>query len=188
MFRGDESYKLKYNASQARLFVRLLPFILSSLVDKDDGFYHLLKELISIVQIVFSPVISVYTTGILRVLIAQQLRRFKKEFPNVNIIPKQHYLVHFPNMIRQLGPLIRNRKQNFKNLPKSLAERCQLNECGNFGDPDEKGISHPLFSTERNYGVLKLADKSSKKSFRSQLDNFGCYLVFTWNIYIAPLG
>lgn len=189
VFRGDEGYKLKYNASQARLFLRLLPFILSSLVDKDDGFYSLLTELISIVHFIFSPVISADTIGILRELIAQHLHQFKEKFPNVNIIPKQHYLIHFPNMIRQLGPLIRHscfgfesahnyfkeiaRKQNFKNLPKSLAERCQLNECGNFGDPDEKGSSHPLFSTERNYGVLTLANESSKESFRSQLDTFG---------------
>ena len=29
------------------------------------------------------------------------------------------------------------RKRNFKNLTKSLAERCQLKECGNFSDVDE---------------------------------------------------
>jgi hypothetical protein len=189
VFRGDEGYKLKYNAAQARLFLRLLPFILSSLVDEDDAFYHLLTELISIVQIVFSPVISVDTINTLRVLIAEHLSGFKEKFPNVNITPKQHYLIHIPTMIRQLGPLIRHscfgfesahnyfkeiaRKQNFKNLSKSLAERCQLNECSNFGDPNEKGNSHPLFSTERKYGVVTLATKSSRESLRSKLDSFG---------------
>ena len=189
VFKGDEGYKLKYNAAQVRLFLRLLPFILSSLVDEGDVFYNLLTELIAIVQIVFSPVISVDTINILRVLIAEHLSGFKEKFPNINIIPKQHYLIHIPTMIRQLGPLIRHscfgfesahnyfkeiaRKQNFKNLSKSLAERCQLNECSNFGDPNEKGNSHPLFSTERKYGVLTLAKESSRESLRSKLDSFG---------------
>ena len=138
VFQGNESYKLKYNAAQSRLFLRLLPFILSSLIDEDDHYYELLKELIAIVQIIFSPVVSLDTVNLLKVLIAKHLSQFKDKFPHVNIIPKQHYMVHIPTMIQQLGPLIRHscfgfesahnyfkemaRKQNFKNLPKSLAE------------------------------------------------------------------
>ena len=181
VFRGDERYKLKYNAAQARLFLRLMPFILSSLVSERDTLYDLLTELISIVQIVFSPVISVDTVNLLRNLIADHLTRFKESFPNVNIIPKQHYMIHMPSMIKQLGPLIRHscfgfesaqnyfkeiaRKQNFKNLTKSLAERCQMNECGNFADSDNPH-SHPLFSTERQYGVLTPLSELSRKSLR----------------------
>jgi hypothetical protein len=53
------------------------------------------------------------------------------------------------------------RKQDFKNRSKSIAERRQLNECSNFGDPKEKRNEHPLFSTERKYGVVTLENKSS---------------------------
>ena len=81
---------------------------------------------------------SLDTVNLLNVLIAKHISQFKDKFLDVNIIPKQHYMVHIPTMIRQLGPLIRHscfgfesghnyikemaRKQNFKNLPKSLAE------------------------------------------------------------------
>ena len=187
VFRGDEGYKLKYNAAQSRLFLRLLPFILSSLVDKSYGYYQLLKEMIAIVQIIFSPVISLDTIALLKVQIAEHLGGFKQKFPHVNIIPKQHYLIHIPTMIQKLGPLIRHscfgfesahnyfkeiaRKQNFKNLAKSLAERCQLNECSHFAD--ENPASHPLFSSERKYGVLNYVNESAKESLRSQLDSFG---------------
>ena len=189
VFSGNECYKLKYNAAQARLFLRLLPFILCSLVDVSDGYYKLLEEQIAIVQIVFSPVVSVDTLNVLRVLIAEHLSRFKHKFPNANIIPKQHYMIHIPTMIKQLGPLIRHscfgfesahnyfkevaRRQNFKNLTKSLAERCQLNECSNFADPNDKSSCHPLFSSERKYGVLNCANELSRKSLRSKLDMFG---------------
>ena len=50
------------------------------------------------------------------------------------------------------------RKRNFKNLTKSLAERCQLKECGNFSDVEEAPQSLPLFSSERNFGTLNLAN------------------------------
>ncbi|XP_028418281.1 uncharacterized protein LOC114543534 [Dendronephthya gigantea] len=188
VFRGDERYKLKYNAAQARLFLRLIPFILSSLVNEHDKFYHLVTELISIVQILFSPVISINTVNQLKDLIAEHLTRFKDCFPSTNIIPKQHYLIHMPSMIKQLGPLIRHscfafesahnffketaRKQNFKNLTKSLAERCQMNECSNFADSNNPQ-SHPLFSNERQYGVLTPLNEFGKKSLRLKLDDFG---------------
>ena len=34
-----DGYKLKYNASQARLFLRLLPFYLAPFLDADDEFF-----------------------------------------------------------------------------------------------------------------------------------------------------
>lgn len=63
------------------------------------------------------------------------------------------------------------RKQNFKNSSKSLAERCQLNDRSNFADENPK--SHPLFSTERKYGVLNYTNKASKVSLRLKLSCFG---------------
>lgn len=64
-------------------------------------------------------------------------------------------------------------KQNFKNLAKSLAERCQLKECGNFGDSTEDVRSHPLFSSERKYGSLSLAGESARTVLREKFDRFG---------------
>lgn len=135
VFHGEESYKLKYKAVQARLFLRLLPFILCTVIPDDDEYYCLITELIEICQIVFAPVISLSTINLLKLKIGEHLLNFKNQFPNVNIIPKQHYLIHIPSMIKELGPLVLHscfgfesahsyfkelaRKQNFKNLPKS---------------------------------------------------------------------
>ena len=170
VFQGDERYKLKYNAAQARLFLWLIPFILCSLVHENNLIYPLITQLIAICQIVFSPVVSLPTINLLKLLIGEHLNNFKKQFPDVNIIPKQHYLIHIPRMIKLLGPLVRHscfnfesahnyfkelaRKQNFKNLAKSLAKRWQLKECSNFRDSMEDAKSHPLFSSEKKYGSL----------------------------------
>ena len=99
-------------------------------------------------------------------------------------------------MIKLLGPLVRHscfnfesphnyfkelaRKQNFKNLAKSLAEQCQLKECGNFGDSMEDAKSHPLFSSERKYGSLSLAEESARMHLREKMDSFG------WNVTRYP--
>ena len=84
-------------------------------------------------------------------------------FPGVDITPKMHYLVHIPQQVRYLGPSVRHSCmrfeakhqyfknmatiQNFKNICLSLAERCQLDQCGDFcvENPD----CHPLFSTTK---------------------------------------
>lgn len=189
VFAGDEKYKLKYKAAQARLFLRLLPFILCSLVTDHNQVYQLITELLAIVQILFSPVVSLRTLNLLELLIDEHLCHFKNVFPEVNITPKQHYMVHLPKMIKQLGPLVRHscfgfesahnyfkelaRKQNFKNLPKSLAERCQLKECSNFGDSTEDAKSHHLFGTERKCGVLSLASSAEKLFLREKMDDLG---------------
>ena len=150
VFQGDERYKLKYNATQTRLFLTLIPFILCSLVSEDDPIYPLITELIAICQIVFSPVVSLQTINLLKLLIGDHLSNFKEHFPDVNIIPKQLRYSCFSfesahNYFKELA-----RKQYFKNLAKSLAERCQLKECSNFADSTEDAKSHPLFSSVEN--------------------------------------
>ena len=82
-------------------------------------------------------------------------------------------------IIKQLGPLISHscfgfeskhryfkklaKKQNFINLPKSLAERCQLQECSNIFDSNEGTSSHPLFSSEKEFGVLGTVPETDKR-------------------------
>jgi hypothetical protein len=72
----------------------------------------------------------------LKLKIGAHLQNFEEHFPEVNITPKQHYLIHIPTMIKELGPLIWHScfafqsaqnyfkelacKQNVKNLAKSL--------------------------------------------------------------------
>lgn len=172
VFTSKEAYKLKYNAAQARLFLRMLPFFLNSLIelDIDDGVYMLLVNLIKIVQIIYSPTISSQTIKVLENDIETHLKDFKIIFPDVNITPKQHYLVHIPRMIAELGPPVRSacysfeaahkyfkriaQKQNFKNLCLSISQRYQRLLCADFGFDTEYTKTHPLFSSEIKYGVL----------------------------------
>lgn len=189
VFQTAEGYKVKYSASQTRLFLRILPFIVDPMIDFDNEYYLFLVELIQIVNIVFAPVIKHGTVTFLQELIAKHLATFKELFPNKNVIPKQHYLVHIPGMIRLLGPMVRTscftfesahryfkelgRRQNFKNLPVSLARRHQMFECCNFGDSLERPGSHPLFATEKKCGVVNQVNKDEVKALQEKFKEFG---------------
>ena len=189
VFYGNERYKLKYNAAQTRLFLRGIPFLLINKVDSGSEYYMFLIEIIKICNIVLAPVISENTIVILSDLIEIHLKRFKNLFPDVNITPKQHYTIHFPSQIRRLGPPVRAscfsfesahnyfkelaRKQNFKNLPLSLAKRHQKLECCNFINNHIAPESHPLFSTERKNGVVKLYDDVKTTNLQRKFNEAG---------------
>lgn len=61
------------------------------------------------------------------------------------------------------------RKQNFINLPLSLAKRHQLFKCSSFGDLKENPISHPLFLTEKKYDVLRKVSYDKVNNLRKTI-------------------
>ena len=89
-------------------------------------------------------------------------------------------------MIKLLGPMIRSscytfetarqyfkqtaRKQNFKNLPLSLAKRHQLLECSYFGVASENFNSHPLFLSEKTFAVLRSVGEEKRNYLRNKFD------------------
>ena len=182
----NENYKLKYSAAQARLFLRLIPFFLSQLhIDWEDLYYQFAIELLEINQLMFSPVISSSGIQHLSQLIEEHLHQFKILFPEKNILPKQHYMIHVPNMIKKCGPIIRSscfafesahcyfnqiaQKQNFKNIAQSLGKRYQLLDCVNFGNTE----NHPLFHSEKKIGKLTALTNDKQMSLRLEMDKFG---------------
>ena len=62
-----------------------------------------------------TPVISIETAQMLKVLISRHCRKFKELFLLQNIIPKQHYLVHLPSTIEKYGPLVHVWSMRFEN-------------------------------------------------------------------------
>ena len=189
VFTGEETYKIKYNAAQSKTFLKLFPFIMHPFIGKDDPLYLFVIELIAITSLVFAPVITSDGIDDLELKISVHLRKFKQLFPDKNIIPKQHYTLHFPTSIRTIGPMIRAscfsfeaahnfykilaRKQNFKNICLSLAKRIQMLDACNFGDAASNPSAHPLFKTEKKYGVLKKIDDQETASLRISLTLHG---------------
>lgn len=84
--------------------------------------------------IVFAPKISNEMINQLENHISEMLLSLRKVFPNKNLKPKDHFLIHYPRVIREMGPLIFLWCMRFeaKHLPfKKLAQFVQnfVNIC-----------------------------------------------------------
>ncbi len=101
MFCGGNGIGL--NASQTLCLIRNLPLIFGEIVPEGDTNWHLLLLLLHIVNIVFSPCITEGMTVFLKHLIEEHHRLFKNVYPQNNLIPKHHFMIHYAESIRQIG-------------------------------------------------------------------------------------
>ncbi|XP_035665562.1 uncharacterized protein LOC118408812 [Branchiostoma floridae] len=163
----QQEKKLKMTADQTWIFIRHVSIILSSLnVDPENEYFVFLNGLCEITSLVFASVTSNEKIVYLRGLISRHLEEFKRLFPDNNILPKQHYLIHIPSMMLLFGPLIRiwcmrfegkhsyfkkvARQQNHVNIPKSLAQRNKRKEAS-----ESIQENHPIFSSKLTFGPCK---------------------------------
>ncbi|KAJ8364594.1 hypothetical protein SKAU_G00134250, partial [Synaphobranchus kaupii] len=108
---GEDSNHLGLNPGvkstiQSWCLLRNLPLIFGDLVCPDDQHWYLLLLLLQIVNIVFSPMLSKGITIYLKHLIAEHHRLFKHLFPKKKLLPKHHFMVHYPTCILKIGPLL----------------------------------------------------------------------------------
>jgi hypothetical protein len=80
---------------------RLLPFLVHQWIPEENDDWALFSDLMQIVDLLFSPVVEKATPIYLRLLISEYLDQFKKMYPNVRLIPKQHFMLHYPNQIKR---------------------------------------------------------------------------------------
>ena len=64
-------------------------------------------------------------------------------------------------------------KQNFKNLPVSLAERHQKMEYCNFINNQLTSNAHPLFATQKKFGVLKFMEDNGVTDIQMKFQRSG---------------
>lgn len=138
--------KLNLNASQSYCLFIHLPLILWDVLSENKDpvlqeMWFCYEKLLKIVQIVYSHSIREENIVNLEQLIETFLLRIQVAF-KMNLTPKCHFLLHYPNSIREMGPLrniqmIRGeakhkvftddikRFKNFKNVTKMLATAHQ---------------------------------------------------------------
>ena len=67
-------------------------------------------------------------------------------------------------------PITKFWQYNFKYLPLSLAKRHRNLENCKFFNNDLIASEHPIFSTERKYGVIKTIEKTDTDALRNRFD------------------
>jgi len=128
------------NSTQTLCLIRNVPLIFGDIVPEGNQNWTLLLLLLQIINIIFSPSVTLGMTVHLKHLIMEHHELFKQLYPHRNLIPKHHFMIHYPACIRKIGPLIhmwsmrfeakhkvfKNTLKNFKNITKSLAKKHQM--------------------------------------------------------------
>ena len=152
---------LKASASQMLLLIRILPLMVGDLIPESDPNWKCFLTFAKIVDIIMCPVASADLCAVLKVLIEEHHRLFISLYSEGKVIPKFHFLLHYPKQILSVGPMVRTwnmrneaklyvfkqaaRLGNFKNIAFSVANRHQRLQCYELA-------SGNLLSTPNVYG------------------------------------
>ena len=165
---------LRQSASQTLLLMHIFPFLLADKLQVNDEQWNCFLTLKKILGIVLCPIVSENLSSSLKLLIKDYLIQFVQLYCDAAFIPKIHFLVHYPEQILAVGPLVctwtmrhdaklnffkqASRLANFKNIPYSLASRHQRWMCYEHSGKFECG------PPKHGNGVNFIRDESEKIS------------------------
>lgn len=133
---------LPFEASEMWAFVRYLPAAVGHLVPAENKYWLFYLRLRQILDVLFAHDILKSETELLSVLISEYLEIRASLFPDQKVKPKHHFMIHYPRLIQNMGPLynlwsmrfeqkhqrykrLMHISGNFKNVPKTVATRHQ---------------------------------------------------------------
>lgn len=137
------SCKIVGKASQKLELFLMLPQLVDLSSVGTSAAWDVYLALRKCMDFILSPVIEKDSLPYLTSLIESYLLKFKSTFGQSNLIPKHHFMMHFPSQIERFGPL-RNlwcmrfeakhqyfkklivSTRNFKNVTQTLTERHQM--------------------------------------------------------------
>lgn len=128
------------NSIQTLCLVKNIPLLFGDIIPPGNQNWNLLLLLLQIMNIVFSPTVTLGMTIHLKHLIVDHHKLFKHLYLQRNLLPKHHFMIHYPSSIRKIGPLLymwsmrfeakhkmfKDSFKNFKNITKSLAKKHQM--------------------------------------------------------------
>ena len=117
---------LKMSASEFLTFVKILSLIVGPVINENNKYWNLFIHLREIVSIVTQFSITRDITYYLQTVIEEMLQMYV-HLTNQTLIPKMHFLLHYPEIMRAIGPL-RNvwcmRFEAHHKLLKEIAKVC----------------------------------------------------------------
>uniref|UniRef100_A0A914XA41 Uncharacterized protein n=1 Tax=Plectus sambesii TaxID=2011161 RepID=A0A914XA41_9BILA len=179
--RGNPCNTVSQRAAQSWCLLRLLPLLLRRYVSVDDPVWAFYVEFLLLLELLFAPVIAADSLPVLKADIRRHLSQFKQLFPDQQLTPKSHFLVHYPRIIEEMGPpyffwcmhmemkhnflkRYAHINQNYRNLPLTLAKKHQMYAAnvvlsGSFikAELDRGGIEWKVVSAEAWCDSLLLA-------------------------------
>lgn len=136
---------IRASASQMSQLLRVLPFLVGDKIPENNEYWLCFLILRRIIDIVLCPVLSDSLCMTLKLLINEHHEKFVMLYGAGAYIPKMHFMLHYPEQIKAIGPMVRTwtirheaklhffkqaaRLLNFKNVAYALANRHQRWMC-----------------------------------------------------------
>lgn len=139
-----QGHRIGQKAAQAWCLIRFLPVVIGDLIitHEQKKYWELIIQLLECTSFTFCRQFSETTINCLEKGIIKHHNLFREIFPQTRLIPKHHFMCHYPHVIRKCGPLVSlwtmrfegkhnyfvqlaNHIRNFKNICYSLAMRHQ---------------------------------------------------------------
>lgn len=95
--------KFKMSASEMQCFIHYLPLMISDLVDKNDSVWKFLIILSELIDACLQPSFTEIDLVALEELIKNHHEQYLQLF-EIHLLPKHHFIIHYPTVIRKLGP------------------------------------------------------------------------------------
>lgn len=157
---------LKSSASEMLTLLRILPFLVADRIPENDEHWKCFLFLRKVADIILCPVVSESIAASLTFLIKEHHSLFVHLYGESAYIPKLHFLLHYPDQMVAVGPMIRtwtmrheaklsffkkaSRLSNFKNISLSLANNHQRWMC--YEMASGKLINNPLQCGPAKFG------------------------------------
>ena len=166
-------------ASQSLTTFYVLPFIIERFLPQNAEVWELYLILAKICDIVLAPAISQSWISYLDGLVHDFYSLLLRLAPD-KVIPKCHFLLHYPRQLLEFGPLrsmwcmrfeayhqkikkVVRRSHNFKNICYTIANRVQQLKCWEQYDPEHCLSEPPILIGEHMLSLTELpTDLSSK--------------------------
>ena len=156
-------HSLKMSASEMWCFLRNLPLMIGNRVPRDNKYWNLLLMLLDIIDIVFAPRITNELSNFLMHLIDDHHSFFKELFPDKRLLPKHHFLVHYPRCLVASGPPVRYWCMRFEARHKFFKEvgkqtHCYINICKTLAKRFQLSLAYCFLNRTEN-ALQKLYDE-----------------------------
>jgi hypothetical protein len=96
--------KFRFTSSEMLCFAMNLPFMIGGFISEDDPVWIFFIDLLKILDIIMEPEVLESNLKYLDALIEQHHKFYTKYFKD-ELKPKHHFMVHYSNVIRKVGPL-----------------------------------------------------------------------------------
>lgn len=101
----SEDKKFHLSSSQTFLLCRILPLLIGERVPEDNVAW---KCFILLLDILNCPVVTKGQGATLKLLIEEHHNIFKHLHSESSIVPKFHFMLHYPDQLISLGPMVRS--------------------------------------------------------------------------------